>query len=211
VCARSWTGNSANSYIASDVSIRVSKIVNQNDGLKPFWTPPIVTQLPSNATVGDQVVYAADATNGVYWSLYYDGIGTYPWKFVGGGPLSNTTAGGNNSRGSYGAITTGPSVTVPFAGDYEVEFSADCANNSSGNAASGFIALSVGGTEDTTTLRAGYLCGSVLNFGQGVYRKNPSKTLAASDVLTLESYSSGAINTNILYPSISIRPIRVSA
>ena len=101
--------------------LRVSKIVNQNDGLKPFWTPPIVTQLPSNATVGDQVIYAADATNGVYWSLYYDGIGTYPWKFVGGGSLfTQWTAGFSTSSTGWTTDTAFTGFSIPLAGDYLV-------------------------------------------------------------------------------------------
>jgi hypothetical protein len=105
----------------SPAFLRISKIVQQNDGLKPFWTPPIVTQLPSNATVGDQVVYAADAANGVYWSLYYDGIGTYPWKFVGGSSLkswSNTTF--STSSTSFVVDTNFTGITIPLAGDYEI-------------------------------------------------------------------------------------------
>lgn len=60
--------------------LRVSKIVNQNDGLKPFWTPPVVTQLPSQATVGDQVVNYT--TNGAYQPYFYTGA-TDGWKQVG--------------------------------------------------------------------------------------------------------------------------------
>lgn len=103
---------------------RISKIVQQNDGLKPFWTPPLVTQLPSNPTVGDTVIYAADATNGVYWNLYYDGIGTYPWKYVGGPPLYD-------AGGGYQAITstsyvdlTGVTINTTLAGDYDVRLDA---------------------------------------------------------------------------------------
>ena len=102
--------------------LRVSKIVQQNDGLKPFWTPPVVTQLPSQATVGDQVIYAADATNGVYWSLYYDGIGTYPWKFVGGSGATTTTTAypASSYPSSFTSLNSGPAWIPPLAGDYNV-------------------------------------------------------------------------------------------
>ncbi len=124
------TASLGTAYVTSNVTnyppsyLRACKIVQQNDGLKPFWTPPIVTQLPSNATVGDQVVYAADATNGVYWSLYYDGIGTYPWKYIGGPPLYD-------AGGGYQAITstsyvdlTGVTINTALAGDYDVRLDA---------------------------------------------------------------------------------------
>ena len=106
------------------IFLRVSKIVSQNDGLKPFWKPPIVTQLPTLAQVGDQVVYAADATNGVYWLLQYDGLGTYPWKFIGGAPLTAQVDTDENIVAgtiTYTALATaGPSITLALAGDYVI-------------------------------------------------------------------------------------------
>lgn len=102
--------------------LRVSKIVNQNNGLKPFWTPPIVTQLPTNPRVGDQVIYAADATNGVYWYLTYDGLGTYPWKFIGGTPLIATQGSGGQTSSSTYQTTNIPSISAPLSGDYVATF-----------------------------------------------------------------------------------------
>ena len=72
----SGTG-AASQYVPS--FLRVSKIVQQNDGLKPFWTPPIVTQLPSNATVGDQVTFYT--SSGAYQPYQY--MGTNGWKQMG--------------------------------------------------------------------------------------------------------------------------------
>ena len=86
------------------------------------FTPPIVTSLPLVPQFGDQVVYAADATNGVYWLLQYDASGTYPWKFIGGAPLlnSNSNYPASQSTSSYTNITSGPSVTPVLSGDYTV-------------------------------------------------------------------------------------------
>lgn len=123
-----WVTNASRSgYIGGGTPyppswIRVSKIVQQNDGLKPFWTPPLVTQLPSNPTVGDTVIYAADATNGIYWNLYYDGIGSYPWKYVGGPPLHDfTNSGFGFTSTSFTTDTVYTGYTIPLAGDYTVE------------------------------------------------------------------------------------------
>jgi len=127
---RAWYGGANSGLVAagsgttanSPAFLRVSKIVSQNDGLKPFWKPPIVTQLPTLAQSGDQVVYAADATNGVYWLLQYDGLGTYPWKFIGGSGVTTTTTAypASASPASFTSILSGPSWTPPLAGDYNV-------------------------------------------------------------------------------------------
>lgn len=80
---------------------------------------PLVTALPSTASIGDQRIYQADATNGVYWHLVYDGVGTYPWKFIGGAPWMEYAAGGNvaGATPSY-TLLTGYTVALP--GDYMV-------------------------------------------------------------------------------------------
>jgi hypothetical protein len=144
--AGSVGGGTGTSTTSAPCFLRVSKIVQQNDGLKPFWTPPLVTQLPTNPTVGDTVMYAADATNGVYWNLYYDGLGSYPWKYVGGPPLYD-------EGGSYQAITsasyvdlTGVTLNTTLAGDYDVRLDAQLVQP---NVGTGAIYLSVshaGGT-----------------------------------------------------------------
>ena len=109
------------SATAAPMFLRVSKIVQQNDGLKPVWTPPIVTQLPTNPSVGDTVIYAADATNGVYWHLYYDGLGSYPWKYVGGSSLKYwTSTTSTTTSGSFVSDSNFAGFTIPLAGDYEV-------------------------------------------------------------------------------------------
>ena len=80
-------GTGSTSY--SPAFLRVSKIVNQNDGLKPFWTPPVVTQLPSQATEGDQVLlYSASPYAGYQthqyvtgsWRTLDDSRGTGAWQ-----------------------------------------------------------------------------------------------------------------------------------
>ena len=89
--------------------------------LKNLTTTPVVTQLPSKPTVGDRVIYTADATYGVYWQLLYDGIEPYPWKFLGGAPLLGYVASvGQQTTTSTWQNLSGPSATLPLAGDYDV-------------------------------------------------------------------------------------------
>ena len=102
--------------------LRAVKIVNQNDGLKPVWTPPIVTQLPAQATFGDSVLFAADATNGVYWHLSYDGLGTYPWKFIGGAPFHSDLAASTTASAGAPASGGSPSVAIALPGSYVTRY-----------------------------------------------------------------------------------------
>lgn len=87
--------------------------------------PTIVTQLPTDAKVGETVFYAADAATGIYWQLMYDELGSYPWKFVGGSPMcaeNNTYGSAQTSSGSWQDLSNLPSITLPFDGDYAVTF-----------------------------------------------------------------------------------------
>lgn len=98
--------------------LRVSKIVEQGTVLKPFWTPPLVQELPSNPNVGDMVIYQADLTNGVYWQLQYDGLGAYPWKYVGGPRMEAYVAGSQATSSSTPVAIGGPTLTLPLDGHY---------------------------------------------------------------------------------------------
>ena len=187
------------------IQFRVSKIVQQNDGLKPFWTPPIVTQLPSNATVGDQVVYAADATNGVYWSLYYDGVGTYPWKFVGGAPLVAVVAAGSATTSASYVALSGPTLTLALAGDYDISASFSASFNGSASAAIG-VQIASGSDENYAwgiTEAPGFNTTHV-----GTYRKTVT---AASSVLTSKVKSPQGSNVTFSERVLRATPIRVKA
>lgn len=86
----------------------------------------LVTALPTSPSphYGDRCTYIADNTNGVFWDLMYDGAGSYPWKYVGGRPLYDLVAPGfqATSSTSYTALATaGPAITLPLAGDYDIE------------------------------------------------------------------------------------------
>ena len=193
--------------------LRVSKIVQQNDGLKPFWTPPLVTQLPTNPTVGDTVIYAADATDGVYWNLYYDGIGSYPWKYVGGPPLLDfvSAAGQTSTSSSYTALATaGPTLTLPLAGDYDVNISAQTASTAAAHYA-GFSSYDVGATaaNDAWAVMFG------VNYGPG-YGSNADRTyrhtgLAASTSLVAKYRTPQSVQVYFNERILTATPVRVAA
>jgi microcystin-dependent protein len=176
-------------------------------GMTATFTPPIVTSLPLVPQFGDQVVYAADTTNGVYWLLQYDASGTYPWKFLGGPPLAA-------SGGGYVAVTSvaptfasisGASVTAALAGDYSVRVEGQV-QNQAGYAT--FLSCSYGATVPTTYEGPiAYSPTAVVDAGGS---REARKTLAASDAVVAK----GAVNAGtgyIGYTRVLLTPIRVKA
>lgn len=94
-------------------------------------TPTIVAALPGSPVDGQEVYYqsSAMATDGIVWHLRYraGSASTYKWECLGGGHLFNevTTSGACTSVGAYVDLaSTGPDVTVPLAGDYDLWFGA---------------------------------------------------------------------------------------
>lgn len=88
----------------------------------------VVSSLPGSPYDGQVVSYLADATNGTVWRLKYraGSASAYKWEFVGGSALvaEIATSEGTASTTYTALATAGPSVTVPLAGDYDVEISA---------------------------------------------------------------------------------------
>lgn len=91
--------------------------------------PPLVTTLPTeNLVEGLRVVYVAESSSSTLWELAYypDGSTTYPWAFVGGNVIRAelTNTGVTRNANTYGdpSAGSGPSVTVPLAGDYRVHW-----------------------------------------------------------------------------------------
>lgn len=90
----------------------------------------VVTQLPGSAADGDEIYYQADAAAGVVWHLRFNGQSPsqFKWEFLGGQALYAEVLPNEGTPGgapAYGAIATaGPSITVPLAGDYDVEIGA---------------------------------------------------------------------------------------
>jgi hypothetical protein len=99
--------------------------------------PPYVTALPTPPFDGFEVFYAADASSGVIWHLRYrSGGGTHKWEYVGGPPLyAETTTNETRTSSTYGDLSggaTGPAITLPLAGDYDVEVGSRVAHGTSG-------------------------------------------------------------------------------
>ena len=101
------------------------------------------TSFPASPANDDEYVYVADGTNGVYWRFKYRSA-TSKWVFVGGAPLfSQVATEESTSSATYAALATaGPSITLPFAGDYDVGIGCYGASGNNG----GHMSYDIGGT-----------------------------------------------------------------
>lgn len=178
-------------------------------GMTATFTPPIVTSLPLVPQFGDQVVYAADATNGVYWLLQYDASGTYPWKFIGGAPLLNQHTTNTQYTLTHLASTYSDVLTkaVPLAGDYSITGSC-MLTTSSGNDA--VICINTTTTR-TINFWVARMSNAASQYEYGC-RTVALTGLAANDLVALSDFhvalGSGSTVGNA---SVNITPIRVKA
>lgn len=96
--------------------------------------PTVVTVLPASAD-GKECYFQADAANSVVWHLRCRAMpgppGVFRWEFLGGppiqvGPLSQNPGGDTFANGAgYVAASatggTGPNITIPAAGVFDIE------------------------------------------------------------------------------------------
>ena len=110
----------------------------------------LVTSLPTTPYDGQEVIYQADATNGINWHLRYraGSASAYKWEFLGGPPLLAYVAALDTStgiNGAYGALTNaGPSIALPRAGDYIVEIGCSFGSDVTGTFA--YMSYDIGAT-----------------------------------------------------------------
>jgi len=95
---------------------------------------PFLTALPAAPADGDQIYYQASsmAAAGIVWHLRYNSASAsiYKWEFVGGSALTDR-ANGTVTTTSVAvpvALTGGPSVTIPLAGQYIITYGASLAS-----------------------------------------------------------------------------------
>lgn len=81
---------------------------------------PVVSSLPSSPVDGQECNYLADATNGVVWHLIYRSA-SGKWHMTGGPGLFSQVLSFPNLNQSAYFDWTGPAITVPLLGDYQVE------------------------------------------------------------------------------------------
>jgi hypothetical protein len=147
---------------------------------------------------------------GAVWHLRYRSASAsaYKWELVGGSLVSAevTTQQGTASITYVALATAGPLITVPLAGDYDVEI-AFYGTAGASNAA--YMSYDIGATGATDSDAA--YCVDTLGGGYATGIKKRRKTaLAASTTLTSKYRStSGAATAVFRERRMFVKPIRV--
>jgi len=148
----------------------------------------LVTSLPTVPYDGQEIIYQADAAHGIEWRFRYNAssVLAYKWEFIGGSFISDVvnTSETAATGGAYQDLATvGPSVTVPFAGVYAVEFGSQ--NDLTVFTANRIVltTVKIGGAAASDSNAAWASC-TAAGFG-GTAVRSQLVTCAASDVLKL--------------------------
>jgi hypothetical protein len=169
---------------------------------------PLVTTLPPSPADGQVIDYLADSANGVIWRFRYRAASAsaYKWEFVGGAPMQ-ATAGSVDSTTSttYADLPNGPSVTVPLAGDYQVEHGGYLRNSLT--ATSTLMSFSLGAAaavEANSVVVDSVASGN----GSAVARTQRITGLAASAAITAKYRVLSGTGT-FIYRGLTVTPVRV--
>ncbi|HEY2371969.1 MAG TPA: hypothetical protein VGH82_05430 [Gaiellaceae bacterium] len=160
------------------------------------------TSFPGSPSDGDEYVYVADGTNGVYWHFKFRNS-TSKWIFVGGAPLFAEVVTDEATTGTtYQALTTaGPALTLPFAGDFDVEIG--CATyNVSGNSA---MSYDIGGTGAVDADSIAFNAGGATVVTSGSRRRR--KTGLSAVTLTAK-YKSNPLGEHFLNRWMTVWPVQ---
>jgi hypothetical protein len=115
----------------ADVPTDIQKLATSIDTM----LGSVGTALPASPVDGQEYFYVADATNGIIWHLRYRAASasTHKWEFVGGPPLAppvtNVASPGSvTATGAWQEINSNARMTLPLAGDYELNLWMWCLN-----------------------------------------------------------------------------------
>lgn len=180
--------------------------------LDPLLRPQLVSALPASPPDGTEVHYLANAAAGVVWHLRYRAAatGAYKWEFVGGSGLQAyiATAGTTSSAAYTDLATPGPTVTLPLAGEYEVQHAATMGATAASQTAYQSYAIGAAAAADSEQViqgnPAGLTTGNFFSLSSAVRRH----TVAAGTALTCKYRSSSGVST---FQARSLRavPVRV--
>lgn len=182
------------------------------DQLTGLLMPSSVTALPSPANDGQEVLYLADAANGVVWHLKYraGSSSAFKWEVVGGPDLaaevltSQTTA----ATGYVDLTTAGPSLTLPLAGDWIVSHGAQIEATGTDRlfASPKFAAVA---TADANAVSV-----AVANVGAAAQGSSPARTQrvngrAAGDVVKVQYRTALGTTGTFANRWLTVRPVRL--
>lgn len=176
----------------------------------------LVSSFPANPEDGQLATYqsAAMAAQGVEWEFMYNATSTspYKWEFVGGAPLAAEGSGpGANTNTSYSTGTTNiPSVAIPLAGDYRVQYSALGRADAQACYSDVFIAPHYGGTMITSS--EFYMvgsCSSSIQVQSMSSSVRPTFATAGSNLDLRYRIQQASRSYNVSMMRIAATPIRV--
>lgn len=178
--------------------------------------PGTVTSLPGAPYDGQVINYLADATNGIVWRLRYRSTAPAPyrWEFIGGSQLLAEVLPGVNLSGpasgsNYMDIpgSPGPTLTMPLAGDYELEFGATVTWVSGVTPVGMAVGVARGATAPVTGGET-YLQ-PMSGLALPAYRTTRVAVSAAQLVLTERYWLSAATTVQLQTRVLRARPVRV--
>ena len=175
-------------------------------------TSTLVTSLPSSPVDGQIIDYVADSTNGVVWRFRYRSASAsaYKWEFIGGGQLDSYVAAQQSTSSTTTISLSGPSVTVPFAGDYLVTGGGILASNTAGNLA-GFIFKGTGDSDVAWSSTYVYNTLAIANtYGSSASGIQKKTGQSAGQVIEMR-YATSNASTIVYFQNrfMTIIPIRV--
>jgi hypothetical protein len=179
---------------------------------EPEPKPPLVSALPSEPKDGAEVYFqnTGMGEKGIAWHLRFRAASAeHKWEFVGGAPLHAASTGASKAvTGNVWTPISGPSVTVPLAGDYDVRATGTL-QCSSINVPVLYLGLSVGGAEPAAERESPGNAAAVSGFRVPLAVEAPMTGLSGGGAIT-QWYRSNLTETiTQLNCHISVTPIRV--
>lgn len=176
----------------------------------PVTSAPYVTGLPASPVDGQEVYYAADASNGTIWHLRYrsGSSSSYKWEFVGGPPMTASISANETATGSgwLDLATPGPLVTSPLAGEYIYLFRSDTYYD--GDQRQSAIAISVNNAAPTV-MDAFYITAAAASSATNLMGSGRVTVATAGHTIKMR-YSRDATGTaNFRWRHLQVVPVRV--
>lgn len=171
---------------------------------------PFVTDLPVTAEDGDEIRYLADDAAGIVWHLRYraKAPSDYRWEFIGGSSLFDVVATDEAITSGYSVYkdlgTVGPSITVPFAGEYRLRLGVRITHSGTDICAMGWE------TDSTAASDANAIYTNVNGSGSRVHhtREYDTLTFTGGDVITAK-YMTNSGTANFVHRTMNLIPVRV--
>lgn len=170
------------------------------------------TSLPGSPADGEEFILVDSTTDPSYqWRFRYNAgsSSAYEWEFIGGAPVVKEVATLETASGSAGAwqdlATTGPTFTLPYAGDWLFEWVASVATGGGGD----YVAVgpAVGATTPLTFVEMALTTSTLSAALAGVFK---STGRSASDAIRLRYYCSGRTDNQFHKRRLFVTPIRVT-